>query len=190
MYPGEFDALFGQIAHLFALKTIAEKQSVSGNFPRYNPETPIWDVLGSDLVAHEYIEIGSGRVVSTKRFLRKPIRILFFLLLAEFEGRLFRIEELRGKDISELNEGNLNDFVRNLSESEELLRFQTEYPTRAEFHEDMKALSAFRNIIMHVNKKLEREVKLETLVKRKRQAVKVLSALQQILDKMKHDGGF
>ena len=96
MYPGEFDALFGRIANLFTLKTIAEKKSVPGNFPAQDPNKPIWDVLDLGLT-QEYIDIGDGWVVSIKRFLRKPTRILFFLLITEFESRLFRIQEWKGK---------------------------------------------------------------------------------------------
>ena len=105
------------------------------------------------------------------------------MILVELEGRLFRIHEWQGKDITELNEKNLNDLIRELVHSD-LLEFQDEYSSRSKFNEDFKAVSSFRNVIMHVNKKLERAVPLETLVKRKAQVMKLLAALQQIMDRM------
>jgi len=183
MYPGEFETLFRKVANIFTLETVAERRRLKGNFPRRNPETPLWDTMDCGL-EHDYIAIGKGRYVSCTKLFRKPIRILFFMILVELEGRLFRIHEWQGKDIAELNEKNFNDLIRELVHSD-LLAFQDEYPSRSKFNEDFKAVSSFRNVIMHVNKKLERAVPLETLLKRRAQVMKLLAALQQIMDRMK-----
>jgi len=184
MYPGEFETLFRRLANLFTLETIAENKNFEGKSVKRNPLTPIWDTMDG-LYDCNYIDIGDNRGVSCKFFFKKTVRILFYVLLIEFEGRLFRIHEWRGKDISELNEKNINDLIRELVDSD-LVGLQKEYPTRKEFKEDLKALSSFRNVIMHVNKKLEKTVDINTLINRKKQIVRLLSALQQILDNMEH----
>jgi hypothetical protein len=182
MYPGEFETLFRKIANIFTLETMAQKLELSSNFPKRNPETPIWDVLDSALDC-EYIDIGGGRYVSCKHFFKKTVRIMFMMLLVELEGRLFRIHQWRGKDLAELNDKNMNELIKEMVDSD-LIKFQIEYPSRAEFKEDFKAISAFRNIIMHYNKKFEQTIDINILVNRKKQMTKMLIALQQILDKM------
>lgn len=184
MYPGEFETLFRRLANVFTLETISENKQFEGKCVKRNPFTPIWDTMDG-LYDCDYIDIGDGRGVSCKFFFKKTVRILFYVLLVEFEGRLFRIHEWNGKDISELNEKNINDLIRELLDSD-LINLQKEYETREEFKEDLKAISAFRNVIMHVNKKLEKSIDLNTLIKRKKQTLMLLSALQQILDNMEH----
>lgn len=179
MYPGEFETLFRRLANLFTLETIAENKKFEGKSIKRNPLTPIWDTM-EGLYDCDYIDIGDGRGVSCRFFFKKTVRILFYALLVEFEGRLFRIHEWNGKDISELNEKNINDLIR------DLVDLQREYSSRANFKEDLKSISSFRNVIMHVNKRLEKNVDINTLIKRKKQILQLLSALQQILDNMEH----
>ncbi len=184
MYPGEFETLFRRLANLFTLETIAENKGFKGKSVKRNPLTPIWDTMDG-LYDCDYIDIGDERGVSCRFFFEKTVRILFYVLLVEFEGRLFRIHEWNGKNIEELNEKNINDLIRELVDSD-LVELQKEYQTRNEFKEDLKALSSFRNVIMHVNKKLEKSVDINTLIKRKKQIIKLLSSLQQILDNVDH----
>lgn len=182
MYPGEFETLFRRLANLFTLETIAENKPFTGKSIKRNPLTPIWDTMDG-LYDCEYIDIGDGRRVSCRFFFKKTVRIMFYVLLVEFEGRLFRIHEWQGKDSSRLNEKNINDLIRELVDSK-LVNLQKEYPSRSSFKEDLKAVSSFRNVIMHVNKKLEKTLDLNLLIKRKKQLIKLLAALQQILDNM------
>jgi hypothetical protein len=184
MYPGEFETLFRRLANLFTLETIAENKKTEGKSVKRNPLTPIWDTMDG-LYDCDYIDIGNDRSVSCRFFFKKTVRILFYVQLVEFEGRLFRVHEWNGKDISELNEKNINDLIRELLESD-LIKLQKEYPSKESFKEDLKAISSFRNVIMHVNKKLEKTININVLISRKKQLVKLLSALQQILDNMEH----
>lgn len=184
MYPGEFETLFRRLANLFTLETIADNKVYEGKSVHRNPLTPIWDTMDG-LYDCDHIDIGDGRNVSCKFFFKKTVRILFYVLLVEFEGRLFRIHEWNGKNIEELNEKNINDLIKELVDSD-LVKLQKEYETRSEFKEDLKAISSFRNVIMHVNKKLEKTIDINTLIKRKKQIIRLLSALQQILDRMEH----
>ena len=146
--------------------------------------TPIWDTIDS-LHGIDSIDIGDNRSVSCRFFFKKTVRILFYVLLVEFEGRLFRIHEWHGKDISELNEQNINDLIREIVTSD-LVELQIEYQSRTEFKDDLKAVSSFRNVIMHVNKKFEKSIDIDMLIQRKRQIGRLLIALQQILDRMNH----
>ena len=180
MYPGEFETLFRKIINSITLEMFAKDMKLEGSFPKRSPATPTWDAVEA-FVDCEYIDIGGGKLVSNKIF--SKVRIPFFMLLAEFESRLFRIHEWNGKEINELNEKNLNELIVELLDSD-LIKLQREYPDRKEFREDMKAVSSFRNIIMHVNKKLEKTINIQTIIERKKQINKILSALQQILDKM------
>lgn len=184
MYPGEFETLFRRLANLFTLETIAETKEMKGRFTKRTPLSPIWDTMDS-LYDCDYIDLGDGRVVSCRFFFKKTVRILFYVLLVEFEGRLFRIHEWNGKDLSELNEKNINDLIRELLDSE-LIKLQKEYSSEKELKEDLKAISSFRNVIMHVNKKLEKNITIDVLIERKKQILKLLAALQQILDHMDH----
>lgn len=182
MYPGEFETLFRRLANLFTLESISETKHIEGKTVKRNPHTPIWDTMDG-LYDCDYIDIGDNKYVSCRFFFKKTVRILFYVLLVEFEGRLFRIHEWNGKPIEELNETNINDLIRELIDSD-LINLQREYSSRSEFKEDLKAMSSFRNVIMHVNKKLEKTLDTNTLTKRKKQVLRLLSALQQILDNM------
>jgi hypothetical protein len=182
MYPGEFDNLFRKIANIFTLETMAKELKLDGSFLKRNPQTPIWDVMDSVLDC-EYIDIGDGKYVSCEHFFKKPVRIMFMMLLIELEGRLFRIHQWQGKDLAELNDKNMNELIKELVDSD-LINLQIEYSSRAEFKEDFKAISAFRNVVMHYNKKLEQTIDINVLISRKKQMNKMLVALQQILDKM------
>ena len=180
MYPGEFETLFRKIANIFTLDTISTKKKLEGKSTLRSQDTPIWDTLDS-LSNCDYIDLGNGKYVPCKSFLQKPVRILFYLMLVEFEGRLFRIHEWRGCSLDELNEKNINELIKELVDSD-LINLQNEYSSRNEFKEDLKAISSFRNIIMHINKKLEKNTEINLLIKRKKQITRVLPALQQILD--------
>jgi len=182
MYPGDFEKLFRKISELFTLELISEKKDLEQNFPKRNPETPIWNTIET-LPIEGYFDIGHGRYVPVKKFFKRPVRILFFLFTTEFESRLFRILKWYGKDDSELNEKNINNLIKDLLDSE-LVNFQKEYSTRTEFKEDLKAVSSFRNVIVHVNKKLENGINNNILKKRKQQLITILSALQQITDEI------
>ncbi len=133
----------------------------------------------------EFLFLADGRIIKRKFALKRPVRILFFVLLTEVESRLYRIHEWTNIALSELNEKNMNDFVRALVESEELFSYQKEYLKRSDFRDDLKAISSLRNLIVHVNKKLEMETDFETVCKRKEQIFRALKALDEILGELK-----
>ena len=98
------------------------------------------------------------------------------------ESRLYRIHRRNGTELNELNELNINDMIRMLVDNENLLRLQKTYQSRALLKEDLKAISAFRNIIVHTNRKLLKEIDSKTIIQRKKQITQMLETLQQISD--------
>jgi hypothetical protein len=183
MHPKKFEEIFKRIAEIYTLDLFAEEKSLEGKFPKRNPSESIWDRI-DDLHHEEYVDLGNGKFFPCRFLFKRPVRILFFILITEFEARLFRIHELLGKNIAELNNKNTNDLIRELLKPE-IISLQKEYPSRKEFKEDLKALGAFRNLVVHTNKKLELSIEADTIFKRKKQILKVLCALQQISDSLK-----
>lgn len=183
MYPGEFENMFNKISHIFTLETVAEIKTVKGNLLKRNPQTPLWDTIES-IKGCDGIDIGEGKYISCEHFFRKPIRILFFILIHEMESRLYRIHRWNGKLIKELDELNINDLIREIINNKELVKLQETYSSKAKLKEDLKAISSFRNIVVHTNRKLLKEVDADTIIKRKKQVLMLLEALQQILDRM------
>lgn len=191
MYPGEFEDLFRKMSNIFTLETVSKNKKIEGKLLKRNPQTPMWDTIDS-IKGYEGIDLGNDKYVETEHFFRKPIRILFFILIHELESRLYRVLRWNGTPTKDLDNLNINDMIRELINNKDLLELQEVYKSKtnfkedlkAIFKEDLKAISSFRNIIVHSNRKLLNDVDLETLIKRKSQVLKLLEALQQILDKM------
>lgn len=183
MYPGEFENLFNKISQIFTLGSVAKKEVINGKLLKRNPQTPIWDTIDS-IKECDGIDVGNGNSVSCAYFFKKPIRMLFFILIHELESRLYRIHRWNGKPINELDKLNFNDLIKELVNNKELISFQDVYQSRALFKEDLKAISSFRNIIVHTNRRLLKEVDKDTIIKRKKQVLILLETLQQILDRM------
>jgi hypothetical protein len=183
MYVGEFEAFFGKISQMFTLESAAKKQEVAGKLLKRSPSDLLWNTL-DDIHGYDAIDIGKSHYISCENFFRKPMRILFFILIHEIESRLYRVHRWSGKPLNELDSWSFNDMIRVLLEREDLFSLQKTYASRAEFKEDLKAVSAFRNVIVHTNRKLLKHVDADTLINRKKQCLQVLFALQEILDKM------
>lgn len=149
-----------------------------------DPSMPIFDAVEL-LIDKEALKTSEGRAVTKRMMLKKPLRIIFFILITELEGRLYRVQEWSNRPVSELNEKNLNHLIVDLVDDPTLFSYQDFYKTRADFKEDLKAVSSIRNSIVHVNKKLELDIDIETVIKRKKQMITLLDALQQILDAQK-----
>lgn len=182
MKPEDFDRVFEEISKVFTLDLIAKKLDIKGEFPKRNPKEPLWDCI-EDLHHEEYIDIGEGRLVSCRYFFKRPVRTLFFILISELESRLFRIDERTGKDVEELNNKTLKELIIDLVETD-LFELQEQYSSKRKLKEDLKAMSLFRNVIVHTNKRLEKSIEPDTIAKRKEQILKLLDALQQISDRM------
>jgi len=183
MYPGEFEETFRKISQIFTLGSVAKVKNVEGKLLKRNPETPIWDTIES-IKGIDGIDIGDGRIVSCDHFFKKPVRILFFILIHELESRLYRIHRWNDVPLEELNSLNINDYIKDLLSNDGLVGLQDTYESRSQLKEDLKAISSFRNMIVHANRNLLWVVDADTLIKRKKQVLSLLATIQQILDRM------
>lgn len=184
MRKREFERFFNGISKQMTVDLLA-RSSTGKKYARsemVDGKLPVFDAL--DLFdSNECLMLDDGRVIERAFLLKRPLRIAFFVLLSEIESKLYRVNEWCNNPVKELNEKNMNDFIRCLLENGNLFSHQAVYRSKKEFREDLKAISAFRNTIMHVTKRFETETDFETVVKRKKQALRLVEALGQILDR-------
>jgi hypothetical protein len=182
MREKEWQELFGNVSKQLPVSLVA-KEPLNGKAKGLlvRRSLPIYDAI--DLFEkHDSLRLSNGKIIKKEFLLKRHLRIVFFVFLTEIEARLYRTQEWEGLSIKDLNEANLNGLIKNLIGDSDLFFYQKEYKTRSKFKEDLKAISAFRNAIVHVNKKLEMEIDIRTIRKRKMQMQKLLKALQEILD--------
>ena len=183
MREEEWRVFFNNISNQLTVSWLARpphNQDTTG-YLEVESSLPVFDAIDL-LEKHEGLILPDGRVVVRKLVLKRPTRILFFVLLTELESKLYRTQEWSNRQLNELNEFNLNALITDLLNDQRLFSYQKIYDTRASFKEDLKAVSAMRNHVVHVNKKLELEVEFDTIVTRKRQLQKLIKALSEILD--------
>ncbi|MBS3079189.1 hypothetical protein J4218_03655 [Candidatus Pacearchaeota archaeon] len=181
MYLGDFKVFFNDISSRFTLESISREKTLDGKLLKRNPTELLWNVL--DFVKDsDGIDIGNGKFVSIESFFRKRTRILFFILIHEFESRLYRVHKWNGYSLERLDNMSLNDMIRDLVNDSKVIEIQNVYTSVNEFRDDLKAVSSFRNIIVHTNRKLLTGIGIENLINRKNQTAQCLLALQEILD--------
>src|SRR3989344_1288468 len=161
-YHREFMYIFNEISSTFTLEKYSEGLVPEGKVLEAEPFSTVWDML-ENIEDYEYVNIGDGKYVRRIKFFKKPTRILFLILISEFEERIYRAIELSKGDNKGLNDKNLNDLIRLFFERD-FLKLQKEYTSRKLFKEDLKAISSFRNIVVHTNKKLEDSVDWQILI--------------------------
>lgn len=190
MLEQEFNDFLERISKQLPVSMLAKPAEVSSTEKLVNVEGSMPAFEAMELLAeNDCLMLDCSQVVRKEFFLKKrPLRILFFLILTELESRLYRIQEWNGKPIKELNEKHLNNFIALLVSDKKLFSCQKEYSSKKEFKEDLKAASSFRNLIVHVNKKLEMETNFKTVLKRKHQMLKLLKALNEVLAGLKKKG--
>ena len=183
MREEEWQVFFNNISNQLTVSWLARpplNEDTTG-YLEAEPSLPVFDAIDL-LEEHEGLILPDGRVVIRKLVLKRPTRILFFVLLTELESKLYRIQEWSNRELNELNEFNLKRLIADLLNDQRLFSYQKIYDTRASFKKDLKAVNAMRNDVVHVNKKLELEVEFDTIVIRKRQLQKLIKALSEILD--------
>ena len=180
MYTTDFKELFNKISNCFTLGELIKEVHIlqdAKNCIEFDSKKRVWDLIDK-IGNHNCIKIkGKNVYVSSKILLKKPTRLLFYLYIAEVEGRLFRILRSNHK-ISELNTKYIRELGKMIKNSD-VIDKQKIY-TRSEFYKDLCRISSFRNDVMHITKKFESDIGL--LVRRKANIVKMLNSLQQIQD--------
>ncbi len=180
MWLPELEALLNRLSADLPVSLVAKKidPPIGAGLAVPNA-TPILDAF-SLLEKNGYLTLSDSRIVTRQLMMKRPLRILFFVILTEIESKMYRLQEWSNRPLADLNGQTFNDMIRDTVSDDKLFSLQKEYQKRSEFRDDLKAISAFRNLVVHVNKKLEMETDFETAVKRKNQAFRVLKALDQI----------
>ena len=66
---------------------------------------------------------------------------------------------------------------------------QKVYNKKQDLRSDLKAISSFRNLIMHSNRKIELDAQFSTVLKRKGQLDMLIRAMRAIMKKQKDKHG-
>lgn len=182
MEPKAFKKFFSRMSEQLPITLIAKEVNATDSCLEVKDSLPIFDALDL-LEKHSCLTLKNGLVVNRKQMMSKPVKTLFYALIIEIEYRLYRVLKKRTQSVKELQTKNFNDMIKQFIEDQELLKMQNVYSKRQQIKEDLKAISSFRNIIMHSNRKMDLDTEFATIIKRKKQALKLLDALEQLYNK-------
>lgn len=183
--------LFSKVTGDFKVVLLAKQSSPTGRRIDVKDDLPILDALDL-LLEHDCLVTEHGLVVTRTEAMERPVRILFYMLITELEYSLYKIlkQYLDSEETLEaLRTYQINDMIREFVKSDNIIRNQNIYKTKQEMKRDLKAVSSFRNIVMHSNRKMELETEFEVILERKNQLFRLLDAMGQIMDKVKAEKG-
>lgn len=179
MDPKKFDAFFNKLStSIVALDVAKEDGSVKG-LVRVNGKLPLFEAIDF-LEKEEGIAVSDRLSIRRRQLMNHPIKVLFYLLVTQIEYQLYKVLKNSGLSENALHELNFNDLVRQFLSNESLTSRQTIYKSRLKFKDDLKAISSFRNVLMHSNKKMNLANDYKVVLKRKKQALSLLKALNDI----------
>jgi hypothetical protein len=179
MEPKLFKKFFKKLSDDLTVEFMAKEQKPFGSCLKVKNNLPALDALEL-LEKNDCLMTEDGLVVTKKESMKRAIKTLFYVLITQLEYHLYKTLKPRVQSLKELQAGDLNDLIRLFLAQDELFKMQTVYAKRSEMKKDLKAISSFRNLIMHSNKKMDLEAEFSTILKRKRQALKLLGALEQL----------
>ncbi|MBW3022561.1 hypothetical protein KY308_00465 [Candidatus Woesearchaeota archaeon] len=179
MKPERFKRFFGKLSSEMTVDLIAKDIKKHGSFLKVKNNLPVLDALEL-LEKHDSLITEDNKVLTKEWALSKPVKTLFYAMIIELEYKLYKVLKPKAKSVEELQSCGLNDLIKLFFADEELFKMQNIYDKKTEMKKDMKAISSFRNVIMHSNKKIDLEAGFSTVLNRKRQALKLLSALDQL----------
>ena len=179
MRPERFKPFFEKLSKEMTASLISRDLSSCEKCFEIEDNLPIFDVLDL-LEKHECLRLENGQVITRDDTMRKPVKTLFYLLITEIEYRLYKVLKNRVESLEKLRESEFNELIRLFLENKELFEIQDIYSKRAELKEDLKAISSFRNVIMHAPRKIDLETRYDVVVKRKNQALKLMKMLGEI----------
>lgn len=179
MQPKIFHKMFSQLSKQMTVSLIAKEQTPIGSCLQVDDELPVFDAV--DLFEkNECLTTKSGLIATRHHLMNKPIKTLFYALIIEIEYRLYRFLKQRVQSPKDLQTCNFNELIRMFLADQDVLKLQNIYTKKKELREDLKAIGSFRNVIMHSNRKLDLDTEFITIIKRKRQALRLISALDQL----------
>lgn len=178
MRPERFDKFFSYLEKL-PVSLIAKNIKPEENPFRVKNDTPLFDAL--DLLGkHKCLILENGHVVTKEQAMSKPVKTIFYALIIEIEYRLYKVLKEKVKSPEELQKLEFNELIKMFLLYDDLLRKQDAYSKKQDMKKDLKAISSFRNIIMHSPRKLDLITRYDLIIKRKQQALKLLKSLGQL----------
>ncbi len=180
--------LFSRVSKDFNVVLLAKTRELPlENHIHVKDDLPVFDALEL-LQKHDCLVTEDGSTVTKAEALERPVKILFFMLIMEVEYSLYKVLKQytdSPESLERLRSSNMNDMIREFFTHPEPFGMQGVYTKKQEMKKDLKAVSSFRNVNMHSNRKIDLETGFETVLKRKGQLFRLLEALDQITDKLK-----
>jgi len=183
----EFRRFFSDVARNFNIALLAKHREISKNFIHVKDDIQVFDALEL-LKKYEGLVTEEKLVVIKEDAMERPVRILFFMLIEEVEYSIYKILKQYTESIENLEKLRsiyLNELIREFFALSDIFEMQKVYSKRQEMKRDLKAVSSFRNILMHSNRKMELETEFNLILKRKEQIFRLLDALEEIIEKLK-----
>lgn len=178
---------FSKVAKDFNVVLLAKPAKPLKNCINVKDNLQIFDALQL-LQKYDCLVTEKGLVVTRAEAMERPVRVLIFMLTIEMEYSIYKILKQyvnSPESLERLRSFHLNDMIREFFKLSEPFDMQNIYTKRQEMKRDLKAVSSFRNIIMHSNRKMELETEFTVILKRKDQLFKLLDALNQITENIK-----
>jgi hypothetical protein len=183
--------LFSKVAKDFTVVLLARPKGPMENPVHVKDSLPVFDALEL-LRRYDCLVTENGMVVTKAETLERPVKILFFMLIMEVEYSLYKILKQYAdspESLERLRSLQLNDMIREFFALQDPFNIQDVYSKKQEMKSDLKAVSSFRNVNMHSNRKIDLETGFETVLKRKGQMLKLLDAMGQIMENLKAKKG-
>jgi len=179
MEPKIFKKFFKKLSDDLTVEFMSKEQKTFGSCLKVKNNLPALDALEL-LEKYDCLVTEDGLVMARKDAMKRAIKTLFYVLITQLEYHLYKALKPRMQSLKELQAGDLNDLIRLFLAQDDLFKMQTVYAKKSEMKNDLKAISSFRNLIMHSNKKMDLETEFSTILKRKRQVMKLIDALDQM----------
>ena len=176
--------IFNTISKDLTAEMIAKPSKTSGGF-QITKNLPVFECVDL-LEKYPVLKTENNLEITRLELMNKPIKTLFYVLSSDIEYALYKVIKAYAKpeDLSKIREYYLNDLIREFLKLEQAFKLQNIYTKRYEIKKDLKAISSFRNIIMHANSKIQLETEFKIIVERKKQMIKLLDAFQQIRESL------
>ncbi|MBI2106399.1 hypothetical protein HYT57_00285 [Candidatus Woesearchaeota archaeon] len=181
MKPERFNKFFSYLEKLPA-SLIAKNIKPKEDYFRIKNDMPILDALDL-LERYECLILENGDVITKEQTMSKPVKTIFYALIIEVEYRLYKVLKEKVKSPEELQRLEFNDLIKMFLLHDDLLKKQSVYSEKQNMKKDLKAISSFRNVVMHSPRKVDLSTRYDIIIKRKKQALNLLEALGQIYPK-------
>ena len=181
MRQERFDKFFSHLEKLPA-SLIAKNIKPKEDYFRIKNDMPILDALDL-LEKYECLILENGDVITKEQAMSKPVKTIFYALIIEIEYRLYKVLKEKVKSSKELYSLEFNQLIKMFLSYDDIFKKQNIYTKKQDMKKDLKAISSFRNIIMHSPRKLDLITRYDIIIKRKQQALKLTKALGQLYPK-------